>query len=194
MVTIEYSVGESGDDVVWIPDGGFYTNSNLVFGKGGSYYYCIMRWSGVTIPDDVTIDAAYITFVVAQVYGIPPACTLSFEDAANPSAPTTTSDAQSRVSTSATVSITGSSDSVGTSWNSPELKTIIQELVDSYSYASGAAMICMVKCTSASNNNFSSQASWDHADYNPPLLHIEYTQNGVSVPVTLIGQRFRRIT
>jgi len=161
MPSVNYSIGQNvGKNVntgQWYV--GSFSNSSLDFAFG--------TYSDGVTPTFATITVAYITWEYGYKVGTPPACTLKFEDAANPDVVSSEADGNSRTPTTASVSITGPSS--GTYWNSPELSAIIQELVDSNSYASGANMQCFVYGAGAAGN-FS--VSWDSVI----TLHIEYTE------------------
>ena len=181
--TVNYSVTATADDAIWVTanDPTFSNNwPYLILGRGGSSYNNAMRFAGVTIPDGATIDVAYITFIADALAGTPPACILYFEDAANPSALSSAADGDARILTTATTSITGSAAAAGTAWHSPSLVLILNELMESNSYAAGAAMQCIIKNFTSVNNQYSAPASGNNTNYDPPLLHIEYTPVPVS--------------
>jgi len=175
MVTVEVAVGQTAgknaETGAWY--GTKFTNTDLdfTFGRsdnGNTVFNLFFLFPNVTIPDGATIITAYITWEYRSYYGTPPACVLKFEDAADPEVVSSAADGNGRSTTAASVNITGPTS--GTSWNSPELKTIIQELVDSYSFAAGANMQCLIFGPAGSGSNYSK--SWDSY----VTLHIEYTE------------------
>jgi hypothetical protein len=180
MVTVEYQVGASADDGAWISTT-FSTNFDLQFGSyTAGIYKSFFRFTGVTIPDGATINSAYLSFYYSGKMGTPPACTLSAIDEANPSTITGYSDGNGRSLTTANISITGPES--GTWWNSGSIVAIIEELLASNSYASGAAMMFLV-VGSGSGQNRSSQRSYDYAGNTyGPKLHIEYTEAAAAKP------------
>lgn len=173
--TIDAQVGASYDDGYW-GNGGFNrTGSYLTLGARYGYPYNLYaRFPGVTIPDGATIDVAYASVYVHSQTGNVSPCTTRFEDAANPSQISSASDADGRALTTANVSW-----SLPTSgWSdSPSLVSIIEELMGSYSYASGAAMQLLVFGNNTSGNNYykniRSTDGWSDA----PILHIEYSES-----------------
>jgi hypothetical protein len=119
------------------------------------------------------ITSAYVSFRFYDYSGTPPECTLYFEDAANPSAVSSASDGDDRVKTTANISVTGPTS--GEWWNTGSIVSIIQELVDSYDYSSGAAMQMIIE--GVASYGVSQQSAYE--DGNPvgrwaPKLHIEY--------------------
>ena len=175
MVTLDYQVSTPKDDGHWAAYGEFsYGDVGLTL--GGSSWYAIKvfcRWSGVTIPAGAEITSAYVSFRFRGYSGTPPKCTLYFEDAANPSAISSVSDGDGRVKTTANISVTGPTS--GEWWNTGSIVSIIQELVDSYDYSSGAAMQMIIY--GVPSLNFSQQSAYEDgepAGLWAPKLHIEY--------------------
>lgn len=175
MVTLDYQVSTPEDDGYWTAPSTFsYGSINLPL--GGSFGYkrnIFCRWTGITIPAGAKITSAYVSFRFYNYSGTPPECTLYFEDAANPSAISSASDGDDRVKTTANISVTGPTS--GEWWNTGSIVSIIQELVDSYDYSSGAAMQMIID--GVASNSFSQQSAYE--DGYPdgrwaPKLHIEY--------------------
>lgn len=186
--TVDYQVGASADDGHWIATGFFGSGTVLAIGcaSTGSIYKTFSRWTA-TIPNGATIDSAYISFYYSNKSGTPPACTLSFEDAANPSAISSVEDGNGRTLTTANISVTGPTS--GTWWNTDSISSIISELLGSYSYASGAAMQ-MIIVGAGSANNYSSQKSYDYGgNTSGPKLHIEYTEAASGNPFYAYAQQ-----
>lgn len=175
MVTLDYQVSTPEDDGIWTTLPTFsYSSAGLVLGGLSTRpikVFC--RWTGITIPAGAKITSAYVSFRFYGYSGTPPECTLHFEDAANPSAISSASDGGDRVKTTANISVTGPTS--GEWWNTGSIVSIIQELVDSYDYSSGAAMQMIID--GVVSNSFSQQSAYE--DGKPvglwaPKLHIEY--------------------
>lgn len=180
---VDYQVRASGDDCMWDPHGDFfstYPNLNM----GGMSKFAV-RFASVTIPDGATIDTSYLSFRYYYSSGTPPVCTLSAEDAANPSQITSRSDGASRTLTTNNIEIT--SPTSGGWWNSDSLNTIIDELMSSYSYASGSAMQFIVVDTL--NSSYGAVSSYDHYSGYAPKLHIEYTEAASGNPFYAYAQQ-----
>lgn len=188
--TVDYQTGSSGNDGTWITGITFSTNGNVI--NIGSHsvgaWKSFAMWPTVTISAGATIDTAYLSFYYQGVYGTPAECDLYFEDAANPSAITSAVDGDGRTKTTASIKITGPSS--GTWWNSNSIVSIIQELVDTNSYASGAAMQALVVGPSSGLQNYSQQRSYDYSgNVYGPKLHIEYTEASIGNPYYAYAQQ-----
>ena len=175
MVTLDYQVSTPKDDGYWTAPPTFsYGSFNLPLGgSGGSKRNIFCRWTGITIPAGAKITSAYVSFRFYNYSGTPPECTLYFEDAANPSAISSVSDGDDRVKTTANISVTGPTS--GEWWNTGSIVSIIQELVDSYDYSSGAAMQMIINGVASYNS--SQQSAYEDGDPDglwAPKLHIEY--------------------
>ena len=175
MVTLDYQVSTPEDDGYWTASPTFsYDTVGLALGGSSTYPFKVFcRWTGITIPAGAKITSAYVSFRFYDYSGTPPECTLHFEDAANPSAISSASDGGDRVKTTANISVTGPTS--GEWWNTGSIVSIIQELVDSYDYSSGAAMQMIID--GVVSNSFSQQSAYE--DGYPdglwaPKLHIEY--------------------
>ena len=174
MVTLDYQVSTPEDDGYWTttPPTFLYGSVNLPLGFGYTQnIFC--RWSGVTIPAGAEITSAYVSFRFYYYSETPPECTLHFEDAANPSAISSASDGDNRVKTTANISVTGPTS--GEWWNTGSIVSIIQELVDSYDYSSGAAMQMIINGVASYNS--SQQSTYEYGEPEglwAPKLHIEY--------------------
>lgn len=171
MPVLDYQVAANEDDGYW--ESGIFTDNNyLVLGSGTHGVANVFaRWDGVTIPSGATITAAYVSFYYQNDVGTPPACALYFEKAADPLAISSANDGNGRAKTTASISIT--SPESGTWWNSDDISSIIQELVDAYSYVSGAAMQ-MIIIGGGSGSNYGYERACNYIAYGPKL-HIEYT-------------------
>lgn len=175
MATLDYQIGNLADDVMWYAT--TFDSLGSAFGRHTSgVIKSSWRFTGVTIPAGATITAAYLSFYYYDTVGTPPACALYAEDAANPGRITTYGDGNGRSLTTASISITCPSS--GTWWNSSSLVNIIQELVDSYSYVSGAAMQFIVVGGGATGTNYGYCYDYEDNSSRAAKLHIEYEVSG----------------
>jgi len=176
VVTLDYQVATGADDGYWSGSSTFKnaTSNLLLGGSFGSKQNIFCRWTGITIPAGAKITSAYVSFRFYNYYsGTPPECTLYFEDAANPSAVSSASDGGDRVKTTANIGVTGPTS--GEWWNTGSIVSIIQELVDSYDYSSGAAMQMIIDgVASYSVSHQSAYENGEPAGLWAPKLHIEY--------------------
>lgn len=174
---LNYQVGASANDGMWYSTG-FNNNGTILYvGASASVTWkTFARWTGVTIPAGATIDVANLSFYYYDYYGTPAECDLYFEDAANPNAVTGYADGDGKTKTTSTIKITGPTS--GTWWNSNSIVSIIQELVDSYSFAAGSAMQALIIGPAQNGSDrYSRQRSYDWSgNVSGPKLHIEYTE------------------
>jgi hypothetical protein len=173
MTIVEYSVSAAGDDGYWT--GSDFITDYFAFGWSDGAQIAFCRFLGITIPAGATITAAYISLYITYKNGTPSPARIYADDSAIPTAPTSAATGNAKTKTTAYVSM---GDPAAGDWrNSEELKTVIQELVDSYSYASGAAMQFFVVGQSGSNySNWMADLYEDPSTHSHAAkLHIEYT-------------------
>ena len=136
-----------------------------------------LRFSNVTIPENATITKAYITVVPIVTNQAGPQGNISAADHANPSAPISSSDYYARERTASSVNWNVSSWYAGVSKNSSDISNVIQELVDSYDYSSGAPVLIFLDAEADGRNQCF--AAYEYLHYAPAKLHIEYvTEEG----------------
>ena len=158
MPTINKQVGANVDDGHWY--GSTFSTSatvaNYGVNGGGVATHNYYRWTAVTIPDGATITSATVS---CYDYGsgvgtIPDGTKLYFHKSANPAAPTNITQAKALV-TSATTNYVVPVMSNGGSWFAhPDVKDIIQELVNTYNYSSGSAMMAFIISASGDALNY----------------------------------------
>ena len=193
MTTVEYTIAAGADDGGFTDDLAWTTTAARVYigNQGGVAEHGFLRWTGVTIPAGATITAAYISVLQAGKDGTAAVVTVYFDDNATPTAPTTVAELLAKTKTTANVGWTLGTANVFK--NSPELKTIIQELVNSYSYAAGAAMQALLIAAGSGNNDSEIYNYENGNSLNDPILHIEYTAAaGIVIPVLESQYRKRR--
>ncbi len=173
LVEITKAVAAGPDDGMsgsW----GFYSNlSWYELGNPGSAYGGWFRFTGISIPQGATILAARLEVVeTSWPSGI--ALKLSAEQGAAPAAPTSTADRNARVRTSASVAWNaGVAD-----WayhNSPDISTVIQELVNSRAYDNGVIQLLV------DNNGSTGEAvGRTFESGQAPRLYIKYQVGGIA--------------
>jgi hypothetical protein len=193
--TLDYQVGASADDGMGRSDDSYF--SAITSGLSLDYndphnYYSFARFPGVTIPAGATIDVAYLSVLCTTKIGSP-VVTIYADDSATPTAPTTYATIAAKIRTTAHVSWTlGYNDAAF--HNSGSIKTIIDELVASYSYAAGAAMQFLLDSTHTSGSNIQNIYSWDQTgNVSGPKLHIEYTPAPASLVAGFRRRRFNSL-
>jgi len=177
MVTIDKQVASSTHDGFWLT--GFYNvfsnaDQYQMLGEYVGYKSNVFAcWTSVIIPVGAIITTAYVQWRLHSYWGSPPECTLYFNDAKPAVVPSSYTDAEDLVKTTANVKYT---PPIEGNWvTSPELKTIIQELVDSYDYSSGSSMELLGIGTTGYDGNYTAFRTYDYATGDAPKLHIEYS-------------------
>ncbi|RCV65692.1 Streptogramin lyase, partial [Methanophagales archaeon] len=137
-------------------------------------FTAFLRFPDLKIPSNATITKAYISVVPAVTNPAGPMVHISAADAADPAAPTTSSDFYARKRTASSDNWYASSWNAGKSENSTDISSVIQELVDSYDYSVGAhIMIFLDIAEEGSENQYF--AAFEDAEYEAPKLYVEYS-------------------
>ena len=134
-----------------------------------------LRFSNITIPEDAKISKAYITVVPTFTNRTGPLMEITAADHPNPSTPKNYSDYSTRNKTDASVEWNASYWYEGVSVNSPDISGIIQELVNSYDYSTGAPILIFLDdIDKVIRTKYQAFAAYEHLDYAPAKLYIEY--------------------
>jgi len=177
MVRFTASVAASADDCTETITSSFATNSpNLLLGKGSTYAYNSgVRFLDVTVPQGATIIQAYISLYSSaaqsgdtcrvRVYG---------EDADDAITYSDVTDFNGRVATTAYGSWTISTWSDNTWYDTPSLVSVVQEIVDRESWASGNSMAFMLMDSSSTTDALRIANAYDYLGGKPPVLTIVY--------------------
>ena len=135
-----------------------------------------LRFSNITIPTNAKISKAYITVVPTSTNRAGPLMQITAADHPNPTAPKNYSDYSTRNKTEASVDWNASYWYEGVSVNSPDISGIIQELVDSYNYSTGAPILIFLDDIDEEiRTKYQAFAAYEHPAYEPAKLHIEYS-------------------
>lgn len=175
MPTIDKQAAEA--DICLVQDTSFWTSDKTGAGKtaGAKVEHGSFRFIGITIPQGSTIITAYLTFK-SRSDESGTTCNTDFfaEDVNDPSTPANYADWNGRSLTDATIPWDSlAAWTTDTEYQSPELKTIIQELVDSYDYSNEAMHIYWKNDDSdvgARRESYGGDVDPTYA----PQLHIEY--------------------
>ena len=195
-------VADGGDDGFVQYGNALYSSLNLLAVGDNEdnpvYTSSFMRFTNVAIPAGATIDAANIVVVSytgSYDGGATPSGSLKGRKLANcPQITTITNynDTTTYPRTTANVTWwpTYANWGMNTNRTSPELKTVVQEIVDLAGWASGNAI--QIEWHYIDNGWYGSQDdytgdcrsffAYEHPTYNPPILNVEYTS---SVPPSL---------
>jgi len=181
----ETRIASSLDDVEERPTGSMYiTSSDLELTIDGTLNQTVgMRFNGIDIPHGAVITNAYIQFTVDEVTTGTVSLLIRGEDVDDAAAFTSTAfNASSRTRTDASVSwappdwtIRGEA---GLAERTPDLKAIIQEIVDRTGWAALNDMVLLITGTGTRTAK-----SFDGNAAAAPLLHIEYYVPPASDPV-----------
>jgi Tol biopolymer transport system component len=159
-----YSTSGAGDynsDVEW------YEAGSPIAGSSNNAWF---RFIAITIPTGAIIDEAYLEMIQSE-WEIGTSLKIYAEDAANPSAPTSAGDHSNRTRTTSGVTWTnGHSDP----WwqNSPNFASVIQELINSYSYNNGVIQI-LLDNNGSTNGAGAAGYTFENTGF-APRLYIRY--------------------
>ena len=175
--TIEKAVSTGGDDGYW------RIGSSPAFGSADVYQILgkiaaarcniFARWTGITIPAGSVITSAHVEWYFHSYSGTPVECALYFNDVLSTVAPTSYTGAEGKTRTTESVKYTPPSSG---GWiSSPELKTIIQELVDSYTYSNGSMMLLGIGVDEDGVSNYTALSTYNRGASYAPKLFISYS-------------------
>ncbi len=191
--TLDLGVVASGDDCYAYPWGGGAINLEAYYGFMGDYssgiydYSVGVRFQNVTIPKGANIIAAFLSLKAYSLTGTIPDTFIEGDDEDNCLAFSTASDYYARPRTSANVTWTPGAWIGGTWYNSADITSIIQEIVDQALWVSGNALALFWRDASGWGGAQKWFASylWNYTgNLSGPRLHIEYTIKGDSVAIT----------
>lgn len=186
MPSLNLSVGSGADDTRW--DGGDFSNSEAYvncpgIASWGSEKHLSFRFTGVSGLSGANISSATLEVYVYGLQGTGCQLRVYADDSAAPTAPTTAGEFTGKTLTTAYVDWDG--DPVTGDFNqSPNIASIIQELVDSYD---PSAIQLFLKNDHANDaaNHFWQTLSYDYGVSAAASLYITYTAGGSPVTITL---------
>lgn len=181
MTILTIPVAASADDVSAQNTSFFWDNVNdtavgYPFGYGTGVRESAWRFLNVTVPQGATINSAKITGVsrdgrTSTVVN----SHIQAEDVDDATQITSATDFQNRTLTTASVdwnNIPGWTQ--GVAYDSPDIASVIQEVVNRANWSSGNAINIFWK-NDTTDEAGRVIASYDHATYDPPELEIDYT-------------------
>lgn len=181
---IDIRISDGGDDVEEaVSDGDMYlTSSDLEMGGDAGFLgdqVVGLRFQHIGVPANATIETAYIEFVVEAIDSGSTTVQIHGEASADARAFTTTDyDLTNRTTTNTAVNWTIPAwDTTGIKKQSPELKTVVQEIIDQSGWAAYQSMVFVI-----AGSGERSAESYEGAPTLAPLLHIEYTTDNNPVP------------
>ncbi len=198
--TVSIEVAAQDDDIlVWWTGAAWTSNQTGTILRVG-YYDATdqrcgagMRYLNVTIPKDATITTAYLKLIPTSTWSQTTVnAVIVGEDVDDAAIFSTIADYKTRRGLTDAPGVSGGSittasiswDNIG-GWTAgsevqtPDIKTIIQEIVNRASWASGNDMVIFVDDHAASSEtdaNYHSRtwASYDNVTYTAPTLYVEY--------------------
>lgn len=194
-------IASGNDDVEENANGSMYTNSSdleLVADGSRGNQTVGLRFTNLAIPQGATINRAYVQFTVDETNTGTTNLLIRGHDTNNASAFTSASNNVSgRTKTSASVTWNPSGWTTvgqsGSSQRTPEIKSIVQEIVNRSGWTSGNNMVLILTGTGERTAE-----AYEGSSSSAPLLHVEYSIGGsqanqspnVSVTSPVAGQVF----
>jgi len=175
-MAINIRVAANGDDCCIRSSGSIYLNS-IAIGADAFSYRGGFRFLNVTIPSGSVINTAYLT-LTAGAAGSNDTVRLKLKGEQNNNAAgfSTYADFTGRTETAAGVDWDFTTDwVVDTEYNSADIKTVIQELVDDYGGLSAANIVIFADDDSSDANALRNPYDYNTSTTKCALLHIEYT-------------------
>ncbi len=177
QTSISVRVNASNNDAeeVGPPNGYMYNSSSdleLTTDASRGNQYVGMRFTSVAIPQAVVIDSASIEFVADETNSVATSVTFYGQAHDNPVIfGSSNGDITARTRTSASVpwSSIPTWNTVGQTHQSPDLRTIVQEIVNRPGWASGNAMVFIVEGTGTRTAE-----SYNGSAAQAPLLRVTY--------------------
>jgi len=148
-VTETALIEASADDSYCVGNANYFyaTNTYVGFGDAGSSYYdyeAALRFTP-DVPAGQDLESATLKIQQKQAFGSAFGAVIEGEDADNPNAPTSQSDLLGRTRTSANVGMTMGPWSDNTWHDSPDIQTVIEEIISRPGWSSGNAVILFLK-------------------------------------------------
>jgi hypothetical protein len=174
--TIEIRVSASSDDAEERANGTMYLTSSdleLVFDKSDQTVG--MRFNGVNIPQAATITNAYVQFKVDETNSVATSLTIQGEATGNAATfVNSTGNITSRLPTLAAVSWSPvppwtTVGQAGMDQRTPDIASVIQEIVDLSGWSSGNSLVIIITGTGERTAE-----SFNGDQAGAPLLHVEY--------------------
>lgn len=189
MTTFSAQVAASSDDADQAAGTVDLTASTM--NANSASQYIGLRFLNVTIPNAATINSASISLNFTSASYDDPDVTI-YAEATDDSTTFTTgsSNISGRTSTSATVTWTATGIGTGTK-TSPDIKTVIQEIVNRGGWTSGNDINIIIKGNGGSSA-FRIRSYDAGSDY--PQINIDYTAGGGSTQPSRTMHQFRMRT
>lgn len=161
------------DSTIYLNDVTFYLGCyNTSFWQNGYFRFLSATISG-------TIDSAWLLYTCIGTTSTTGQQYRYFgEDTSSATIFSTVADAKVRNLTSASVDTTVSGWTSGNTYRSPDIKSVIQEIVNRGDWASGNNIVVIVKALGATAANGHRAESYENAGTTPTQLNVWYTPSG----------------
>ena len=173
-----YYSAAGGDDGTWKPGWSFSSTENfLYFGYAVPYRAnCFMTFHGILAPQGATITTAIVTFHSGQTAGADIVDVVINGNAVdNPTNPTDIPEADGLALTYESVAWDTEDWILDDYYDTPDLKLIVQEIVDRPLWVPGNNIMIIIKST-VTSEAYRAPGSWDGAAFHDvPALHVEWS-------------------
>lgn len=172
MPTLNLQVGASSDDAR--ENSGAMSLAQTQINSSGTGQQLGFRWPNVTVPNAATITSAILSFYVTSTSNdTPNGATVGMEDSDDAATFTaTTDDIDDRTRTS---TVAWSGTNIGAGWQTVDVTTYVQAVVNRAGWVSGNAMAAILYGVSGSDVTIT---AWDGTPSQAAKLDITYTTAG----------------
>lgn len=181
MTTIDLQVVSGADDAHENDNNGNFAHDTITVRcdaatGGASRFNGGMRFPNATVPNSATIDTAYISAVFPSTQRDSPDLDILAEDVDDADDFSTTQAVTARTRTSASANWSGTDLGTGSFVNSPDISTVIQEVIDRAGWVSGNAIVIFADGENTTPPELGCRfTSYDQSTTDATKLHIEYT-------------------
>jgi hypothetical protein len=189
--TITKKITATVDDGFWYSTqtGSFITSALTGIGSNTYDMNCFFRFTNITVPQSATITACTITLTAKSTRSDTPEVNCYFNASDNAVAPTTYAEAEAlSLSGSVAWSVTGWNS--GTGYATPELKTILQEIVDRSGWSSGNAVMLVIKDRASTATEFEIPNDYTDSTTTCAEISITYEPAVEAVPFILTSSLY----
>jgi len=175
-VITEFTSDSYDDDGYWNAGGNLYdsTTFNWIGNRFGLYYNNWYTFKNITINKGKTIKTAKICFTASgSASGTPFDLKIHGNSSATPANPTTAAEADAITLTANNVAWSPEDFVVYNSVETPEIKSIIQEIINGASWASGNSLMMLIKPVVPAGDARGFITYEDAGAGQMPTLHIE---------------------
>lgn len=179
MTTLNLQTGASSDDAR--ENGGTMGLTATTLLISGPGHILGFRWTGVTIPQGTTLTSATLSFyVTGTADDTPNGVAVAAQAADNAGTFTTaTNDISGR---SLTSTVTWSGSNIGAGWQTIDVTTPIQAVINRAGWVSGNALVVIVTGVTGASIRVD---AYDGTPANAAKLDIVYTSGGGNTPVKM---------